>query len=237
MRDPRRVLFDLEGEVSVSMGKRTCKATASDVALFRYSLVRPLADPRLSAAQRGELVRSLAMRQHVGPAGVLVWVSRSTLDRWAHTLRTQGFEALAPRPRQVRARTAAALLELAVALKRERPARTGAQVARILRAQHGSAPSARTLQRHFRRLGLKRPPTPASEESFGRFETDFCDELWISDGLHAGTVRGPLIDGRNTVLVAIIDDHSRYVVLGRWGFAEDTEQLQAALHHAVKVHG
>jgi transposase InsO family protein len=50
-------------------------------------------------------------------------------------------------------------------------------------------------------------------------------------------VRGPVIDGRDTVLMAIIDDHSRYVVLGQWGFAEDTLAMQAALHDAVKVHG
>jgi transposase InsO family protein len=72
---------------------------------------------------------------------------------------------------------------------------------------------------------------------FGRFEADFCDELWISDGLHAGAVRGPTIDGHDTVLVAILDDHARYVVTGRWGYAEDTLSLQAALHDAVKVHG
>ena len=40
-----------------------------DVALFRYSLVRPLVDPRLSGPERGKLVRLLASRQHVGPAG------------------------------------------------------------------------------------------------------------------------------------------------------------------------
>ena len=38
---------------------------------------------------------------------------------------------------------------MAVALKRENPARTAAQVRRILRAQMGWAPGERTLQRHF----------------------------------------------------------------------------------------
>jgi putative transposase len=213
-------------------------AAGREVALFRYSLVRPLVDPRLSAQERGELVRSLAERHHVGPAGGLVWVSRSTLDRWARILRLEGFEALVPRPREVTPRTGAALLELAVALKRERPARTATQVARIMRATHGPAPSARTLQRHFARLGLDRhPETVGQPQVFGRFQADFPDELWICDGLHAGAVRGPTIEGRDTVLFAILDDHARYVVAGRWGFAEDTLGLQAALHDAVKVHG
>jgi putative transposase len=93
------------------------------VALFRYSLVRPLLDARLTAPQRGELVRSLVSQQHVGPAGQLVWVSRPTLHRWVRALRLEGFEALVPRPRQVTPRTRTELLELAVTLKRERPAR------------------------------------------------------------------------------------------------------------------
>jgi putative transposase len=219
------------------MSKRKSRATARDVALFRYSLVRPLLDTRLTPQQRGELVRSLAAGRHVGPAGEMVWVSRSTLDRWARTLRLEGFEALVPRSRQVSPRTGAELLELAVALKRERPARTATQVARIMRAAHGRAPSVRTLQRHFARLGLRRHPVATSTQVFGRFQADFPDELWLSDGLHAGAVRGPMIEGRDTVLVAIIDDHSRYIVYGRWGFAEDTLSLQAVLHDAVKTHG
>ena len=44
-------------------------------------------------------------------------------------------------------------MELAVALKKENPARTAAQVQRILRAQGGSAPDETTIQRMFRRTG------------------------------------------------------------------------------------
>jgi putative transposase len=40
-----------------------------DVALFRYSLIREAADPALTKAERGELVRELAARDHVGPGG------------------------------------------------------------------------------------------------------------------------------------------------------------------------
>ena len=50
------------------------------------------------------------------------------------------------------------LRELAEALKREVPRRTAAQVAEIIRAAEGDGPSARTLQRHFARLGLNIRP-------------------------------------------------------------------------------
>lgn len=218
---------------------RSRAGAARDVALFRYSLIRPLADPALGAAARGALVREVAAQQHVGPAGDMVTVSRSTVDRWIRAWRAGGFDALIPPPRHVDPRIEAAMLDLAVALKRERPARTAAQVGRIITARKGWAPSPRTLQRHFARHGLggrgRHPDAPAPV--FGRFEADMPGELWICDGLHAGTVRGPVIDGRDTVLFAILDDHSRYVVGGRWGFGENTLGLQATLHDAVRGHG
>jgi putative transposase len=215
------------------MSTRKSRASrARDVALFRYSLIRPLADPALTAAERGVLVRELAAGVHVGPAGESVRVSRSTVDRWIRAWRVGGFDALIPPVRQVHPRTAADALELAAALKRERPARTAAHIVRIIEASQGWAPSARTLQRHFARLELNRRPHGTTPEVFGRFEADAPDQLWVTDGLH-----GPLIDGRRAVLFALLDDHSRFVVGHRWGFGEDTLGMQAALHDAVKTHG
>ena len=133
-------------------------ARAEQVALFRYQLIREAADPALSTRQRGRLVRELAARAHPGPFGEQVPVSRATIDRWIRAWRTGGFAALAPPARQVTPRTDAAVLELAAGLKREKPARTAAQVTRILRATCGWSPSVRTLQRHFERLELTTRP-------------------------------------------------------------------------------
>jgi len=215
------------------MSTRNTRAScARDVALFRYSLIRPLADPVLTAAERGVLVRELAAGVHVGPTGEPVRVSRATLDRWIRSWRVGGFDALIPPVRQVHPRTAADALDLAATLKRERPGRTAAHIARIIETSRGWAPSARTLQRHFARLELNRRPDGSPPQVFGRFEADTPNELWVTDGLH-----GPIIDGRRAVLFAILDDHSRFVVGHRWGFGENTLGMQAALHDAVKTHG
>jgi hypothetical protein len=70
-----------------------------------------------------------------------------------------GFYAPAPSSRQVTPRTPAEVLALAAALKRENPARTAAQVARVLRASGGWSPSERTLPitltKRRRRLGIQ----------------------------------------------------------------------------------
>jgi putative transposase len=212
--------------------RKSRQSCARDVALFRYSLIRPLADPALTATERGVLVCESAAGVHVGPAGESVRVSRSTVDRWIRAWRMGGFDALIPPVRQVHPRTGADALELAASLKRERPTRTAAHIVRIIEASQGWAPSARTLQRHFARLQLNRRPDATMPEVFGRFEADAPNVLWVTDGLH-----GPIIEGRRAVLFALLDDHSRFVVGHRWGSGEDTLGMQAALHDAVKTYG
>ena len=98
---------------------------AQAVGLFRYSLVREAADPAVSSRQRGKWVRRLAAETHLGPGGDRVQVSRNTLDRWIRTYRAGGFEALVPAPRHVEARTPAAALELAEALRVDATITTG----------------------------------------------------------------------------------------------------------------
>ena len=192
--------------------KKSRADRARDIALYRYSLIRPLADAGLSPAERGRLVRELAAQVHIGPSGQSVMVSRASLDRWIRAWRSRGFDALIPAERQVAPRTDAEVLELAARLKRERPARTAAHIARIIEAEQGWAPSPRTLQRHFARLELNTRPDGTAPKVFGRFEADEPDQLWVSDGLH-----GPLIEGRRAVLFALLDDYSRYVVGGGAG--------------------
>jgi len=51
-----------------------------EIGLFRYVLIRDAADPGVSKAERGRLVRALSEREHVGPDGRLVRVARGTLD-------------------------------------------------------------------------------------------------------------------------------------------------------------
>jgi len=206
---------------------------AREVALFRYALIREAADASLSTRQRGVLVRDLAGREHTGPFGARVTVSRASVDRWVRAWRTGGFDALVPSARHAQPRTPAAVLELAVALKREVPARTAAQVAAIL-TEHGVAvvPSARTLQRHFARLELNTRPDGTTPGVFGRFEAAAPNQRWTGDALH-----GPVIGGRKTYLMAFIDDHSRALVGYRWGHSEDMLHLAAALRAGLSARG
>ena len=205
---------------------------AQEIGLFRYALIRQAADPDLSPRARGAMVRGIAEAEHAGPFGARVQVSRVTLDRWIRAWRAGGFQALVPPPRGAKPRTCAQTLELAVALKRENPARTAAQVAAILAAHGTDIPSARTLQRHFARLELTTRPDGKPPRVFGRFEAQAPNERWTGDALH-----GPVIAGRKTFLMAFIDDHSRAFTGYRWAHAEDTLALQNALRVGLSARG
>jgi putative transposase len=203
-----------------------------DVALLRYGLIREAADPGLTKAERGRLVRALAAGEHAGPDGRPVRFSRESLDRWIRAWRTGGFDALMPKPRAGVPLTPREVLELAEALKRELPARTAAQVREIMLAAGEPAPAARTLQRHFVRVGLNTRPDGRPPRAYGRFEAAARNELWTGDGLH-----GPKIGGRRAVLLAFIDDHSRLLVGYRWHAGEDVFGLEAALRHGLGTRG
>jgi len=208
---------------------------AREIGLFRYALIREAADPALSTKARGRLVRALADREHTGPSGDRIRVSRVTLDRWILTWRRGGFEALLPSMRHCDPTTSAAVLELAAALKREAPARTATQIAAILLAcagPGGAAPSQRTLQRHFARLELNTRPDGMPPRAFGRFEAAASNDRWTGDALH-----GPVVAGRKTFLFAFVDDHSRALVGYRWGHSEDTVRLEAALRAGLAARG
>jgi putative transposase len=123
-------------------------------------------------------------------------------------------------------------LELAVTLKEEKPKRTAAQIQQIMLAATGAAPSVSTIQRHLRRSGHNRRRDGSAPQAFGRFEAEQVNDLWIGDALH-----GPAIGGRKTYPFAFIDDHSRLLAGYRWGRAEDSLRLEAALRRGLASRG
>lgn len=209
-----------------------------DIALFRYGLIREAADVDVTPAERGRLVRQLAAREHRMPDGRWSTVGRSTLDRWIAAYRAGGFDALVPAQRRRGLLSDVELLDLAVRLKRENPARTATHIVELIvtdlaaRDDHRQVPSARTVQRHFARLGLNVRPDGSAPEAFGRFEAATVNDLWVGDVAH-----GPRVGGAKALLFAFMDDHSRLIVGHRWGRHEDVLRLEAALRRGLSSRG
>lgn len=209
-------------------------------ALHRYAVIREAADERLKPSERGALVRAAAARLHPDPFGRLRSHGRSTLDDWIRAYRRGGFEALKPKLRESGPLTDPAILAQAVELRREEPARSGAQIAAILRAMHGEgAPSARTVQRHLAQKGLRRGQGSGERAGFGRFEASRPNELWVADALHgpvAAIERGGEVR-RKAICFAILDDHSRLCVGAYFEPAETELRLERTLRAALQARG
>ena len=117
-------------------------------------------------------------------------------------------------------RTDTAVLEMAAALRRENPARTAAQVQRILRTATGWSALGIDPVAAVPPSGADRPGRRGRPEVFGRFEAENPNDRWTGDALH-----GPRIGGRKTYLFAFLDDHSRLLCGYRFSFAEDAVRL------------
>ena len=205
---------------------------AQTIALWRWSLIEPAMDPALSSRQRGKVVRDIAAREHAGPFGARVSLSRKTVDRWITARRAGGFDALVPAPRQSLPRTDPQVVELAVGLKKENPARTAAQVRRVLAAQLGWAPSERAIQRWFEARELRARPDGQPPQAYGRFEASAVNEIWTAD-----LMNGPKLAGRATYLAGIIDDHSRFLTGHQFVRRPDAVRFAAVLREAIRRHG
>ncbi len=205
---------------------------AQTIALWRWSLIEPAMDGALTSRQRGQVVRGLAGREHPGPSGTAVSVSRKTIDRWITARKAGGFDALVPAPRQSTPRTDPQVVDLAVGLKKENPARTAAQVRRVLAAQLGWAPSERALQRWFEARELTTRPGGQPPQAYGRFEADRVNEIWTAD-----LMNGPDVAGRACHLAGIIDDRSRFLTGHQFVRRPDAVRFAGVLRAAIARHG
>lgn len=210
------------------------------VALYRFGIIAPATSPHLSPAERGALVRELAGCTHVDSDGVERIVSRTTLDRWIRAYRYRGLQGLMPTPRSDTGalRRHPELFEEAAAMRREMPSRSAEFIAEQLSARHGIAVSARTIRSQLASRGLTRRALMAEPSVFGRYEAERVNQRWIGDYLIGPWVPHPKVArSRRAKLVLYVDDRSRLLVHGVWGFAETTRSAQLAFKAAILRRG
>ena len=69
------------------------------IALHRWAVIAEAAGDKLTARERGALVRQIAARAHPHPDGSSRRYSRGTIDRWLRAWRKGGLQALKPAER------------------------------------------------------------------------------------------------------------------------------------------
>jgi transposase InsO family protein len=212
---------------------------AEALALWRYHLIAEALDPKLDGRERGQLVRRLA-GDHEDPGGEIRAVSRNTLDRWIRRYRAEGLAGLRDRPRSDKGgvRLDQGLLDEALRLRLEVPARSAAHISEIIRTRHGVRIAERTLADQFRRRGFTRGELLRDGRTFGRYEADAPNERWIGDVLVGPFVPHPRAPGSvRARLFLLVDDHSRLLVHGRWVGNETLRAGQEVLHAAILRRG
>ena len=210
------------------------------IALHRYAVIAEALPARLTAAERGAIVRWITDRVHTDVDGTERVYSRSTIDRWIRAWRCDGLNGLRPQTRDDAGRVRAhpELAELAATLRVEVPARSAAQIADIIWHRHRVRVSQRTIRDQLRRRGLHRAALAAEPKVFGRFEADHPNQRWITDVLV-----GPHVPHPRTAmsvrarLFLIVDDHSRLLVFGRFMPVENTRAGQDVLRQAIVRRG
>ena len=213
---------------------------AEKIALHRWAVIAEATSDRLSAAERGALVRRIAGQAHSHPDGHSRHYSRATIDRWIRAWRKAGLAGLRPSVRSdagtVRAHPE--LAEQAAALRLELPARSAAQIATILFHRHGVGVSERTVRDQLRRRGLHREALEAEPKTFGRYEAGRPNERWITDVLVGPWVPHPkMANSVRAKLFLIVDDHSRLLVDGLFYAYENTRSGQDLLRRAIVRRG
>jgi len=210
------------------------------IALHRWAVIAEAANGKLTARERGALVRQIAARPHAHPDGSSRTYSRQTIDRWLRAWRAGGLDALKPAERSdtgiVRAHPE--LFAEASALRLELPGRSAAQIASILFHRHGIKVSERTVRGQLRRAGLHREALAAEPRAYGRYEAAAPNERWITDVLVGPWVPWPRRDGSvRGRLFLIVDDHSRLIIDGRFYGQENARACQELLRRAVTRRG
>jgi putative transposase len=210
------------------------------IALHRWAVIAEAAGDKLTARERGALVRQIAARAHPHPDGSSRSYSRGTIDRWLRAWRKGGLAALKPAERAdtgtVRAHPE--LFAQAAALRLELPGRSAAQIASILYHRHGIKVSERTVRGQLRRAGLHREALAAEPKAYGRYEAGAPNERWITDVLIGPWVPWPRREGSARArLFLIVDDHSRLLADGRFFARENARACQDLLRRAITRRG
>ena len=207
-----------------------------EIALHRWAVIAEAANGKLTAGERGAVVRGIAAREHALPDGTVRRYSRNTIDRWLRAWRGSGLDGLRPSPRSDagKVRAMPELFSEAAALRLEMPGRSAAQIASILQYRHGVRVADRTIRGQLRRAGLHRAALDAAPKACGRYEAGRPNERWVTDVLVGPWVPFPKRDGSvRARLFLIVDDHSRLLADGRFFARENARACQELLRRAI----
>jgi transposase InsO family protein len=215
--------------------------TPRDWAVFRYGLISEATRP-LTNEVTSQVLARVAARQHQLPDGALRRFAVPTLRSWLAAYRRGGLDALFPKTRSDKGTFRKLDDDAAEIVARHRVQHRRLSVTlfhQVLHEDgvlpHGTRICEATLRRFLKGRGLDHPLREATTAR-AKYEMPHPNDLWIADFMHGPKV-GAAAGKHKAILCAIIDDHSRVIVGGRFAFSEDTADLLHTLRDAIATYG
>jgi putative transposase len=219
----------------------------TQIALFRYGLIAQLLFDPLETGQLEGALRVIAAKSYAIPYSKRTRVGIATLRRYLQLYQQHGFEALRPQERADK-RTPRAfspeVVEKAIALREEQPARTTAMIVNILKQdaslKSGSSLNVHTLTTHLRAHGkTRRLLAPTAGRVFQRFEREHANSLWQGDMMFGPWLPDPNQPGkkRRAHLFCFLDDHSRLVPYAEFFWDEALPRMERVLKLGILRRG
>lgn len=214
------------------------------IATFRFGLISEfVTGVRLNYGEKERLLNEKVHRSYDIPYSNRTRVARATLEKWILDYKKAGFkfEGLYPQRRidKGQVRSLSTSIKLAIKeLKKESP---NLKVPAIInQLKHKKLISAdeqiniATIYRYLRTEELVSVNEEAKDKR--NFEATYPNEIWQSDIMHGPMVRIENKE-RKSYLIAILDDHSRYIVHAEFYLAETRENFLDALRQAIIKRG
>lgn len=214
------------------------------IATFRFGLISEfVTGVRLGYGDKEKLLKDKIARHYDIPFSKSNRLSRSTLEKWICDYKKTGYriEGLYPQARSDKGMSRSLSGSLKIAIKEIKKETPGLKVpALIASLRHKKLIGAdervnsSTLYRYLRTEEL----TTINEDAIDKrhFEALHPNEIWQSDVMHGPYVR---VDGksRKSYLIAIIDDHSRFIVHAEFYLNETRGSFLDCLRQAVLKRG
>jgi transposase InsO family protein len=203
-----------------------------EIAAFRFEMISPLLDDKLTEAQKRRIIRDRTRRAVPWPCSSQKRpIGRSTLFRWLKDYREKGFLGLMPKVRKDKgvARTdRSQQVNYALGLLYEQPDRSLNQLMIYLQLQFGELSMSRStlsrdLHAHPAFAGILRRRNAADKKLRDLYETDQPHDCWQLDA--KGPFPVTLIDGQTVRVhvLSILDDFSRFILAAIIAAAENIE--------------
>lgn len=212
------------------------------IALMRYSAIAPLIIgaqddlPSLSAYFRDASAKGIK-----SPDGTLRHYSPGTLEKWYHSYKKDGFDALVPAGRSdcgVSRKIDDDLKEQISYLKHTYPRMSASAIFRQLQ-DTGSIRSGQlsesTVCRFINQLSLQERLT--SNQDMRRYERPHINEVWCGDSSVGSYLKTPDGKKHRVYVIALIDDASRFILAADVFFNDTFVNLMSVMKSAVSKYG